>query len=1239
MTRRIILFLVVALLGAGIIAASWLLTTEAGLQWAYAQLRERVPGTLEVKALAGRLAGPLELHGLDYQNDALEARVEHARLNWSPLALLVARLEIEELTVDGARIVLKEDETPREPGAPDFTFPLTLDAKNVRFTDIDIERHGQAPYRIHTLEIAGAVDQRVAHFDHLRVAAQTFEFEAEGAVGLQSDTEQRLRINWRVELPDSPAIAGAGDIAGHLADLTLNQRLAEPVAASMRARVRNALTEPAWEAKIDMPEFDVRRLGFDAPAARLGVSLEASGDTARFQTSGSLNARVPDLPPLTGRFRLHGSTAGEVVVEQLTVRAAGTDALVAVQGRWQPEAPAWQAQASWRNLRWPLTGEALVVSPEGALDASGDLKRYRIRLNATTRGDNLPQARWSAAGTGGLTHIALDTVTVETLGATLKAAGRAQWSPQLQWQAKLEGDSLDPAARWPQWPGSLALRATLSGDAAEIRVRVEELRGTLREHAFVASGRVVRRGDSYPTLALKVRSGDAAANVTGSIGDRWDLSWSVDTPELGALLPRAGGRLNGAGRVDGPRMTPRIAAKLTGAGLAYDTTQIENMTLDAAVDLSDRTRSHARLRAVGGTVRDRPFERIAFDAAGFLANHSLAVELRLAEVALQAQLTGSYADTAWRGTLRDSTLRVLGEDWKLDGRPEIRVGVDRVTLDETCWSHAAARTCVTLQHAGEAGTALAFTARQLPFALFDPFLPETIELEGTLDGEAQARLRAGRLLQADARFDLGPGAVALAAPAVAQLKYKSAALRLVADDGGLRARATAALPNGDSGRAELALPGFQAGADIMRQPAEGRLVLALRDLTPLAAFFPQAEELRGSLHVDLALAGTLDDPSLRGEATLTEASARIPAAGIRVANMRLTAAAAGGGELRLSGEAYSGDGQLSLAGRVTFPEDRAWRAELRIAGAQFLAADLPEARVYVSPDLRARLAPGEVDVTGEVRIPRATFALRQPERDTVPVSPDVVIVNAPGAPPPPQAPWKVTAQVQVTLGDTVTIAGFGLSARISGSVRLVDTPGQATTARGELRVAQGIYEAYGQKLEVERGRLLFVGGPVSNPGIDARAVRRIEQITVGVEVKGTLQSPQLTLFSDPPTGQADALSYLLFGRPLEAASATEGQALAAAARALRLAGGERLAQRIGASFGIEEVEIETGTTPESAALVLGKQLSPRLYINYSIGLFEPVNVLRLRYRLSPHWSLEAQSGPAAGGDLIFTIER
>ena len=75
------------------------------------------------------------------------------------------------------------------------------------------------------------------------------------------------------------------------------------------------------------------------------------------------------------------------------------------------------------------------------------------------------------------------------------------------------------------------------------------------------------------------------------------------------------------------------------------------------------------------------------------------------------------------------------------------------------------------------------------------------------------------------------------------------------------------------------------------------------------------------------------------------------------------------------------------------------------------------------------------------------------------------------------------------------------------------------------------YDAYGQSLELERGELLFTG-PLDDPTIDVRAVRRVGATTVGVQLTGTLLAPSTRVYSEPPMSEADALAYLLLGRPL-----------------------------------------------------------------------------------------------------------
>jgi len=61
-------------------------------------------------------------------------------------------------------------------------------------------------------------------------------------------------------------------------------------------------------------------------------------------------------------------------------------------------------------------------------------------------------------------------------------------------------------------------------------------------------------------------------------------------------------------------------------------------------------------------------------------------------------------------------------------------------------------------------------------------------------------------------------------------------------------------------------------------------------------------------------------------------------------------------------------------------------------------------------------------------------------------------------------------------------------------------------------VAEGKYTAYGRKLDIERGRLIFTGGPIDNPGIDLRAIKEFPDVKAGVNVRGTLLQPHMTFF-------------------------------------------------------------------------------------------------------------------------------
>jgi len=152
-------------------------------------------------------------------------------------------------------------------------------------------------------------------------------------------------------------------------------------------------------------------------------------------------------------------------------------------------------------------------------------------------------------------------------------------------------------------------------------------------------------------------------------------------------------------------------------------------------------------------------------------------------------------------------------------------------------------------------------------------------------------------------------------------------------------------------------------------------------------------------------------------------------------------------------------------------------------------------------------------------------------------------------------------------------------------------------------------------------------------------VRKTGNVTAGIQASGRLKQPRLELFSIPAMGQTDTLSYLLLGRPMETASGEDGAMMAQAALALGLSGGDQLARTIGDRFGLDEMRVESNDTGEEASLVLGRYLSPQLYVSYGVGLVGAFNTLNLRYMFAQKWQLKAESGAKHGADLMYTFER
>ena len=453
---------------------------------------------------------------------------------------------------------------------------------------------------------------------------------------------------------------------------------------------------------------------------------------------------------------------------------------------------------------------------------------------------------------------------------------------------------------------------------------------------------------------------------------------------------------------------------------------------------------------------------------------------------------------------------------------------------------------------------------------------------------------------------------------------------------GIEASSEIQIGNNNSLSGQVNLPQAKLLAlDPVSQSIQAKARLDFRELELIEALLPEIEQLQGELALDLSADGTLAQPRLEARAEIVQAALLVPRLGLTIDNISMTGASDNDGKFNFVVNASSGDGNLSIQGSSRLNAADGWPTTINIKGDNFEVSRIPEAAVKISPDLAVKLQHQKIDIEGDLLIP---YAKLQPKDITTAarVSDDTIIV---GGAEEPEPKWIITTRINVILGERVSFFGFGFEGQLGGNLQVEEEPGQIARGTGTINIVEGRYRAYGQRLDIENGRLLFTGGPLTNPGLDLRAVRISNNVTSGIKVRGRLQQPQLELFSIPAMGQTDTLSYLLLGRPMEGASGEEGAMMAQAALALGLAGGDQLARTIGDRFGLDEMRVESSDSGDQASLVVGRYLSPRLYVSYGVGLIESFNSLNLRYQISEKWQLKAVSGENQGADFLYSIER
>ena len=572
----------------------------------------------------------------------------------------------------------------------------------------------------------------------------------------------------------------------------------------------------------------------------------------------------------------------------------------------------------------------------------------------------------------------------------------------------------------------------------------------------------------------------------------------------------------------------------------------------------------------------------------------------------------------WSGTL--ATLRLqptTGGAWALQRPARFAQSGARWTLSPSCFATGAVvggELCAS----ADWPTRVDVRGEQVPLALLAPYLPERDGggawlLRGAVDLDAQVRPR-GDSWAGTAQVRSAEGALTLDDRSRREvLGYTDLDLEATFDANRLGVSLSGRLqPEGD---VEATLTtGWDAYA-----PLDGRIRINTESLTWLELFSPDIVEPRGRLDAAVTLSGTRAAPVLGGNGQLSAFTADMPALGITLRDGDVRMEAQPDGTARIVGLVRSGDGVLRVDGTLGWLSDDT-PLRLGIHGGNVLVSDTRELRAVIDPDVEVRYAAGQpITVTGRVRVASAMMNL-EGLSEGVSASPDVVVLDP--ANPERTGSTPLDMDLVLEMGDDVQLRGFGLEGALTGSLRARLRPGREGTATGTLDVA-GRYRAYGQRLEIVRGRMVWSNNAFGNPLLDLRAQRVVGDVTAGIDVTGRASAPVARIWTDPATSESEALAYLALGRPLATASADESRQISGATAAL--SAGNLLASQLGQKIGLDDAGVSESRALGGSVVGFGKYLSPRLYVSYGVSLLGTGQVVTLRYLLRKGFDIEIET--------------
>ncbi|WP_432480666.1 translocation/assembly module TamB domain-containing protein [Moraxella sp. ZY200743] len=774
------------------------------------------------------------------------------------------------------------------------------------------------------------------------------------------------------------------------------------------------------------------------------------------------------------------------------------------------------------------------------------------------------------------------------------------------------------------------------------------LRGQIDSRAKMAQN-IIKRLDANQ---LDVRWGENGIRLDG---DKSNLTTTISITDLSQILPDVQGAIKGGIiLMDDGNSLPTLYIDVSAGGVRTANVVIqEARALGRIINLGSAD-SQLLIDVKDIIAMGRVVKSARLDFYGQEQNHTLAISTQSAQNQVNAKIEGSLdrASGRYRGVLSNGALHSKFGILTQKQPTEFSYGINdkSISVAAHCWQSMGhnheqqGSLCLqdTLHYTQTAGS-VNLVVQNLNTSVFSAVLPSDIHWQSVLSGKIQADWQQGDKPSVNAVLYSDNGRVGLDQDgAYVEMPYErvSVIAQSVADGLKLRADVAGVVARG---YADVIVDPYGEN-----KPISGALLINDINLAVLRPFFPNIQRLSGIANIGGGLGGTLTQPLFYGNAHLSDANLALVGVPLSLssinANMQVR-----GTNAQLLGEFMAGSGKGELKGELDW--SKTLQAHMRVRGENLELNQPPLLTAKATPDIEIIARPSEryVQIQGVVSVPSAIIRPPESTASIVSESSDVTVLDRRATGDIEQVlavvePWDINADIGLDLGDDVVFRGLGAKLPLAGALHLTQSGQGRMRAKGVIQVSERTkIDGIGQNLELNYAQVRF-NGDVLNPRLSIEGEKQIEGQTVGVRVKGTISSPEITVFNDAGLTEQQAMNALVTGRITESADSQISEqgfrskvtnSLAAAGLSLGLTGTRNITNQIGQAFGLESLTIDASGSSNDTIVSVTGHLSPDLYIRYGVGLFNAESELSMRYQLTRRIYIEAVSAAQNTVDVIY----